>query len=90
MLSKKKMEVGVTTIQFLDMEIFDGKYQPQPQVAQELLKFPDELSSQKMIQQFIGLFNYMADFLPKLSHHTAWLFPILRKNLPQWSQEKLK
>ncbi|GKA27953.1 putative reverse transcriptase domain, viral movement protein [Tanacetum coccineum] len=74
MLSEKKMEVGVTTIQFLGMEISDGKYQPQPHVAQELLKFPDELSSQKMIQQFLGLVNYMADFLPKLSHHTA-LFP---------------
>nr|GEV51919.1 hypothetical protein [Tanacetum cinerariifolium] len=30
MLSEKKMEVGVTTIQFLGMEITDGKYQPQP------------------------------------------------------------
>nr|GEZ56999.1 putative reverse transcriptase domain, viral movement protein [Tanacetum cinerariifolium] len=54
MLSKKKMEVGVTTFQFLGMEISDGRYQPQPHVAQELLKFPDELSSQKMIQQFLG------------------------------------
>nr|GFC08586.1 RNA-directed DNA polymerase homolog [Tanacetum cinerariifolium] len=72
-LSEKKMEVGVTTIQFLGMEISDGRYQPQPYVAQELLKFPDELSSQKMIQQFLGLVNYMADFLPKLSHHTVFL-----------------
>ncbi|GKF19152.1 hypothetical protein Tco_0067790 [Tanacetum coccineum] len=45
MLSEKKMEVGVTTIQFLGMEISDGKYQPQPHMAQELLKFPNELSS---------------------------------------------
>nr|GFC80955.1 hypothetical protein [Tanacetum cinerariifolium] len=71
MLSEKKMEVGVTTIQFLGMEISDGKYESQPHVSQELLKFPDELSSQKMIQQFLGLVDYMADFLPKLSHHTA-------------------
>ncbi|GKB54329.1 putative reverse transcriptase domain, viral movement protein [Tanacetum coccineum] len=83
MLSEKKMEVGVTTIQFLGMEISDGKYHPQPHVAQELLKFLDELSSQKMIQQFLGLVNYMADFLPKLSHHTALLFPMLKKNPPQ-------
>ncbi|GJS92676.1 putative zinc finger, CCHC-type containing protein [Tanacetum coccineum] len=55
MLSEKKMEVGVTTIQFLGMEISDRKYQPQLHVAQELLKFPNELSSQKMIQQFLGL-----------------------------------
>ncbi|GJS31849.1 putative reverse transcriptase domain, viral movement protein [Tanacetum coccineum] len=93
MLSEKKMQVGVTTIQFLGMEISNGKYQPQPHVAQELLKFPDELSSQKMIQQFLGLVNYMADFLPKLSHHTALLFPMLKKNLPQWTSrqtEKVK
>nr|GEZ37896.1 putative zinc finger, CCHC-type [Tanacetum cinerariifolium] len=66
------------------------KYQPQPQVAQELLKFPDELSSQKMIQQFLGLVNYMADFLPKLSHHTVWLFPMLKKNPLQWTSEAVK
>nr|GEW91102.1 putative zinc finger, CCHC-type [Tanacetum cinerariifolium] len=53
MLSEKKMEVGVTTIQFLGIKISDEKYQPQPHVAQELPKFPDELSSQKMIQQFL-------------------------------------
>nr|GEW68793.1 hypothetical protein [Tanacetum cinerariifolium] len=88
MLSEKKMEVGVTTIQFLGMEICYGKYQPQPHVAQELLKFPDELSSQKMIQQFLGLVNYMADFLPKLSHHTVWLFPMLKKNPPQWTSRQ--
>nr|GEY78921.1 hypothetical protein [Tanacetum cinerariifolium] len=34
---EKKMEVGVTTIQFIGMEIYDGKYQLQPPVAQELL-----------------------------------------------------
>ncbi|GKB58808.1 putative zinc finger, CCHC-type containing protein [Tanacetum coccineum] len=33
MLSEKKMKVGVTTIQFLGMEISNGKYQPQPHVA---------------------------------------------------------
>ncbi|GKB08564.1 putative reverse transcriptase domain, viral movement protein [Tanacetum coccineum] len=88
MLSEKKMEVGVTTIQYLGMEISDGKYQPQPHVAQELLKFSDELSSQKIIQQFLGLVNYMADFLPKLSHHTALLFPMLKKNPPQWTSRQ--
>ncbi|GJV48318.1 putative zinc finger, CCHC-type containing protein [Tanacetum coccineum] len=47
---------GVTTINLLWHGISsDGKYQPQPHMAQELLKFPDELSSQKMIQQFLGL-----------------------------------
>nr|GFC62396.1 putative reverse transcriptase domain, viral movement protein [Tanacetum cinerariifolium] len=72
------------------MEISDGRYQPQPHVAQELLKFPDELSSQKTIQQFLGLVNDMADFLPKLSHHTVWLFPMLKKNPPQWTSRQIE
>ncbi|GKA55023.1 hypothetical protein Tco_0753972 [Tanacetum coccineum] len=50
--------------------------------------FSDELSSQKMIQQFLGLVNYMADFLPKLSYHTAVLFPMLKKNPPQWTSRQ--
>ncbi|GJU98616.1 hypothetical protein Tco_1327887 [Tanacetum coccineum] len=33
MLSEKKMEVRVTTIQFFGMEISDRKYQPQPHMA---------------------------------------------------------
>nr|GEW78745.1 hypothetical protein [Tanacetum cinerariifolium] len=77
MLSEKKIEVGVTTIQFLGMEIFDGKYQPQPHVAQELLKFLDELSSQKMIQQFLGqtkavkAIKSLAEKMPPLKIHAS-------------------
>ncbi|GJX60433.1 putative reverse transcriptase domain, viral movement protein [Tanacetum coccineum] len=59
-----------------------------PTKTQELLKFQDELSSQKMIQQFLRFVNYMADFLPKLSHHTALLFPMLKKNPPQWTSRQ--
>ncbi|KAJ9550757.1 hypothetical protein OSB04_014802 [Centaurea solstitialis] len=86
MLSEKKMEIGVTSINFLGMKISDGKYQPQPHIAQELHKFPDELTTPKEIQQFLGLVNYMADFLPKLSTHIVHLFPMLKKNPPPWSE----
>ncbi|KAL4582307.1 hypothetical protein LXL04_006854 [Taraxacum kok-saghyz] len=49
MLSESKMEVGVSSIEFLGMKISDGKYQPQPHIAKELVHFPDELRSQKKI-----------------------------------------
>nr|GEX14076.1 putative reverse transcriptase domain, viral movement protein [Tanacetum cinerariifolium] len=68
MLTEKKMEVGVTTIQFLGIEISDGKYQPQPHVAQELLKFPNELSSQKRIQQFLGWSNWFSQWKFTVKH----------------------
>ncbi|KAL4563654.1 hypothetical protein LXL04_027699 [Taraxacum kok-saghyz] len=88
MLSESKMEVGVSSIEFLGMKISDGKYQPQSHIAKELVHFPDELRSQKEIQQFLGVVNYMSDFLPKLSTHTVWLFPMLKKNPPTWTKRQ--
>nr|GEY22170.1 putative zinc finger, CCHC-type [Tanacetum cinerariifolium] len=38
--AEKKMEVGVTTIQFLGMEISYGKYQPQPHEGPRITKVP--------------------------------------------------
>ncbi|KAL4579646.1 hypothetical protein LXL04_015802 [Taraxacum kok-saghyz] len=88
MLSESKMEVGVSSIEFLGMKISDGKYQPEPHIAKELVHFLDELRSQKEIQQFLGVVNYMSDFLPKLSTHTVWLFPMLKKNPPTWTKKQ--
>jgi len=88
MLSEKKMVIGVDTIDFLGMKIADGKYQPQPHISQELHQFPDVLTSQKEVQQFLGVVNYMADFLPKLSQHTMHLFPMLKKTPPTWSEKQ--
>ncbi|KAJ9544619.1 hypothetical protein OSB04_024326 [Centaurea solstitialis] len=82
MLSEKKMEIGVTSINFLGMNISNGKYQLQPHIAQELHKFPDELTTLREIQQFLGLVNYMAGFMPKLLAHTVHLFPMLKKTPP--------
>ncbi|KAG8493198.1 hypothetical protein CXB51_010612 [Gossypium anomalum] len=49
MLSEKKMTINESKINFLGMDIKDGKYQPQPHIAQELLKFPNENLSQKQV-----------------------------------------
>lgn len=60
--------------------IFDGKYQLQPHISQELSKFPNELTSVRQVQQFLGLVNYMADFIPKVSTYTAPMSDLLQKN----------
>jgi len=44
--------------------ISQGTYQPQPHIAQELLNFPDENLTLKQIQQFLGIVNYIRDFIP--------------------------
>ena len=50
MLSKKKMVIGKTSIEFLGMTISDGKCTLQPHIATSLKEFPDRLSTSKLIQ----------------------------------------
>ncbi|XP_024971957.1 uncharacterized protein LOC112510840 [Cynara cardunculus var. scolymus] len=84
----KVMSFGLKKCSISFSKGYDGTYQPQPHVAQELRKFPDKLTSQKEIQQFLGLINYMADFLSKLSSHTVHLFPMLKKDSPPWTDKQ--
>ena len=60
----------------------DGHYQPGKHIAQELIHFPDQNLSKRQIQQFIGIINYIRDFIPHIDHHTRQLSALLKKNLP--------
>ncbi|XP_057999325.1 uncharacterized protein LOC131178385 [Hevea brasiliensis] len=52
MLSEKKSSLAQTDIDFLGMKFKDGKYQPVPHIAEELLKFPDkDLTLSKMLKK---------------------------------------
>ncbi|XP_022751561.1 uncharacterized protein LOC111300172 [Durio zibethinus] len=50
MLSKKKMIIRATEIDFLGMHLKDGQYIAQPHIAQSLADFSDENLSKKQIQ----------------------------------------
>ncbi|KAM7510453.1 hypothetical protein LguiB_009328 [Lonicera macranthoides] len=86
MLSERKMVIGKTEIEFLGMIIKNGKFQLQPHISRDLQSFPDKLTSKTQIQQFLGLVNYMSQFIPKVSKHTAPLTALLKKSPPQWSE----
>ena len=79
MLSKKKSSIAKESIDFLGMVIKDGHYQPSPHIATELLKFPDTHLNKKHIQQFLGIVNYVRDFIPKVAVHTSQLSLMLKK-----------
>ncbi|KAK2638567.1 hypothetical protein Ddye_026362 [Dipteronia dyeriana] len=66
------------------MRIKDGSYAPVPHLARQLLVFPDSNLSQKQIQQFLGIVNYIRDFIPQASHYTTCLSKLLKKDSPQW------
>ncbi|KAH9801842.1 hypothetical protein KPL71_001175 [Citrus sinensis] len=86
MISDKKSTIATTSVDFLGMKIQDGHYQPGPHIAQELLHFPNSNFTKKQVQQFLGIINYIRDFLPHVNHHTSKLSALLKKNPPSWSE----
>ena len=64
MLLEKKSMIGLKEIEFLGMYISNGQYRPGPHLASQLLNFPDSNLTHKQIQQFLGIVNYIRDFIP--------------------------
>jgi len=90
MLSEKKIHLAQLEIDFLGMHFSQGTYQPQPHIAQELLKFPDCSLTIKEIQQFLGILNYIRDFIPKVARYTSPLSRLLKKDPPPWGIEQTR
>ena len=65
--------------------IKDGHYQPGKHIAQQLLHFPDQNLSKRQLQQFLGIINYIRDFIPHVDHQTRQLSALLKKNPPSWN-----
>ncbi|KAK0579615.1 hypothetical protein LWI29_028682 [Acer saccharum] len=84
-LSEKKSIVGRPEIEFLGMHISNGQYRPGPHLVVRLLDFPDSDLSVHQVQQFLGIVNYVRDFIPHVSHYTSVLFTLLKKHHPPWS-----
>ncbi|KAH9801878.1 hypothetical protein KPL71_001190 [Citrus sinensis] len=87
MLSAKKSTIATDDIEFLGMIIKDGHYQPGKHNAQELLHFPDQQLSKKQVQQFLGIINYIRDFIPHVDHYTRHLSALLKKKPPEWNAD---
>ncbi|KAH9724757.1 hypothetical protein KPL70_007611 [Citrus sinensis] len=87
MLSAKKSIIATNNVEFLGMIIKDGHYQPGKHIAQELLHFPDQQLSKRQIQQFLGIINYIRDFIPHVDHYTHHLSALLKKKPPEWNAD---
>ncbi|KAK2650123.1 hypothetical protein Ddye_017612 [Dipteronia dyeriana] len=66
------------------MQIKEGTFLPGPHLAKQLLDFPDSDLTQKQVQQFLGIINYIKDFIPQASLYTTALSSLLKKNPPHW------
>ncbi|XP_028807285.1 uncharacterized protein LOC114761997 [Neltuma alba] len=87
MLSAKKGEIGVRSIEFLKMNFENGQYYPRPHIAEELLKFAEENLTTKQIQQLLGIANYLRDIISHVSNHTSQLSKLLKKHPPVWGTD---
>ena len=72
-------------MEFSGMKLSQGKYEVQPHIAQELLKFPDENLTKIQIQQFLGIVNYLRDFVLKLLAITKPLSDMLKNKSHSWT-----
>ena len=79
------MVIGQSSIDFLGVNISDGKYTLQPHITSSLAEFPDKLTNAKQIQQFLGIVNYMSDFIPKISRYRNCFAQLLKKSPPEWN-----
>ena len=52
-----------------------------------MLHFPDQQLTKKQIQQFLGIINYIRDFIPHVDHHTNQLSALLKKKPPEWNDD---
>ncbi|KAH9769531.1 hypothetical protein KPL71_012037 [Citrus sinensis] len=86
MLLEKKSNIRKESVEFLGIVLKDGHYYPGPHIAAELLKFPDIDLNKKQIQQFLGIVNYVRDFIPKVAIHTSQLSCMLKRHTPPWGQ----
>ncbi|XP_071933090.1 uncharacterized protein [Coffea arabica] len=88
MLSEKKMFLAQQEISFLGMKIAKGKCMPEQHVGQSVMDFPEENLSKTQVQQFLGIVNYVREFIPQASKHISPLTKMLKKKPPLWGSSQ--
>lgn len=79
-ISKKKIALCQTYINFLGITLGDGKIKLQPHIAKKVLEMPDNLSNIKDLQTFLGLLNCARNFIKDLGKIPGPLYSKTAKN----------
>ncbi|MCO5578206.1 hypothetical protein L7F22_032044 [Adiantum nelumboides] len=61
------MEICRAKVSFLGIEIFAGNIQMQDHVLKKINQYPDQLSSKKEVQSFVGCLQWIAPQYPQLA-----------------------
>jgi hypothetical protein len=84
------MEICKEKINFLGLEIGEGKIYLQDHIAKKILQFPDAMDDKKVLQQFLGIVNYVRNYIDNLAKLVGPLYAKLRKNLISTHQNQKK
>ncbi|KAK0574000.1 hypothetical protein LWI29_016782 [Acer saccharum] len=73
------------------VRILPDKYsKPVDVIAYFDTDFPDSNLSVKQVQQFLGIVNYVRDFIPHVSRYTSVLSTLLKKRPPPWNSTHIE
>jgi len=89
MLSENKMLICQKEIKFLGMVFVDGACTPDTHIAEEIQKFPDSPPTRKQIQQFLGIIQYLRNFIPQVAQMTRPL-QLLKKDADCWIEKQTR
>ncbi|KAH9698124.1 hypothetical protein KPL71_023892 [Citrus sinensis] len=56
-------------------------------IATYNIEFLDQHLSKKQVQQFLGIINYIRDFIPRVNHYTRHLSALLKKKPLEWNAD---
>ena len=84
-LSKKKIELFQTSINFLGHTIQNGQISLQKHAMEFADKFPDVIIDKTQLQRFLGCLNYVSNFYQDCANDRSLLNQRLRKNPSPWS-----
>ena len=73
-VSKKKIKLFKTQIEFLGLELENGQKKLQDHIVQKINNFPDKLEDLKTLQSFLGLLNYARLYIKNLSRLAGLLY----------------
>lgn len=82
------MQICQNKIDFVGMIFNDGQYTPSLYIALKLDKFLDSQLSIKQVQQFLGIVNYLGNFISYVTRLTKPLQQMLKKDSPPWSKKQ--
>ena len=87
-LSKKKAKIAQTRINFLGLEIENGKILMQPHILTKISQFPSEIKDKTQLQRFLGILNYVEGYVERLAEIRKPLQAKLKKDITFKWEEK--